>query len=170
MVEGPMAGLHYPAATGEFMAWFSTDADCLDYLEWLRWPSGFVCPECGQGGWRLGGRPVRVLRVQAAYVGDCGDDLRPHADAADRLVHRLLAVRRRQGRHLGAEPAAIAGDRLVSDRVGDAAPAALGAGAPWPGAADRGGRGRRDLHRWRGTGTARRPRQGQEAAGRHRRG
>jgi transposase-like protein len=54
MVEGPMAGLHYPAATGEFMAWFSTDADCLDYLEWLRWPSGFVCPECGQGGWRLG--------------------------------------------------------------------------------------------------------------------
>src|SRR4051794_32858847 len=36
------------------MAWFSTDADCLDYLEWLRWPSGFVCPECGQGGWRLG--------------------------------------------------------------------------------------------------------------------
>jgi transposase-like protein len=54
MVEGPRVGLHYPAATGEFMAWFSSDADCLDYLEWLRWPSGFVCPECGQGGWRLG--------------------------------------------------------------------------------------------------------------------
>jgi transposase-like protein len=54
MVERPVAGLHYPAATGEFMAWFSTDADCLDYLEWLRWPTGFVCPECGQGGWRLG--------------------------------------------------------------------------------------------------------------------
>jgi transposase-like protein len=36
------------------MAWFSTDADCLDYLEWLRWPEGFVCPDCGQGGgWRL---------------------------------------------------------------------------------------------------------------------
>jgi transposase-like protein len=54
MVEGPVAGLHYPTATGEFMTWFSTDADCLDYLEWLRWPAGFVCPECGQGGWRLG--------------------------------------------------------------------------------------------------------------------
>jgi hypothetical protein len=40
MVERPVAGLHYPAATGEFMAWFSTDADCLDYLEWLRWPEG----------------------------------------------------------------------------------------------------------------------------------
>src|SRR3954468_11863971 len=142
MVAGPMAGLHYPAATGEFMAWFSTDADCLDYLEWLRWPSGFVCPECGQGGWRLGGRPVRVLRVQAAYGGDSGDDLRPYADAADRLVHRLLAVRRRPGRHLVAEPAALSRDRLLPDRVGDAAPLALGVGAPRSGAADRSGRDR----------------------------
>ena len=40
---------------GEFQAWFRTDADCLDYLEWLRWPSGFVCPACRHhGGWRLG--------------------------------------------------------------------------------------------------------------------
>jgi transposase-like protein len=37
------------------MAWFATDDDCLDYLEWLRWPEGFVCPSCGHhGGWRLG--------------------------------------------------------------------------------------------------------------------
>jgi transposase-like protein len=40
---------------GEFQAWFRTDADCLDYLEWLRWPAGFVCPACGhEAGWRLG--------------------------------------------------------------------------------------------------------------------
>jgi len=40
---------------GEFQAWFRTDGDCLDYLEWLRWPRGFVCPSCGHiGGWRLG--------------------------------------------------------------------------------------------------------------------
>ena len=40
---------------GEFQAWFRTDADCLDYLEWLRWPGGFTCPSCGYaGGWRLG--------------------------------------------------------------------------------------------------------------------
>jgi ISXO2 transposase-like protein/transposase-like zinc ribbon protein len=40
---------------GEFSAWFSTDADCQDFLEWLRWPAGFVCMECGRaGGWRLG--------------------------------------------------------------------------------------------------------------------
>lgn len=39
---------------GGFQAWFRTDADCLDYLEWLRWPAGFTCPACGGPGWRLG--------------------------------------------------------------------------------------------------------------------
>jgi transposase-like protein len=40
---------------GDFYAWFRTDADCLDYLEWLRWPDGFVCPDCDHDdGWRLG--------------------------------------------------------------------------------------------------------------------
>lgn len=33
-----------PAGTirtlGEFQTWFPTDADCLEYLEWLRWPAG----------------------------------------------------------------------------------------------------------------------------------
>jgi hypothetical protein len=43
-----------------------------------------------------------VLGLQAAHVGHRGHDLRPDADAADGLVHRLLAVRRRQRRHLGA--------------------------------------------------------------------
>ncbi len=51
----PHAGTHYPGSLGAFNAWFRTDADCLDYLEWLRWPDGFECPSCGHcGGWRLG--------------------------------------------------------------------------------------------------------------------
>src|SRR5215472_8632650 len=51
----PRAGTHYPRSVGELHAWFRTDADCLDYLEWLRWPAGFVCSECDHhGGWRLG--------------------------------------------------------------------------------------------------------------------
>ncbi|MGH9117022.1 MAG: IS1595 family transposase [Acidimicrobiales bacterium] len=50
----PVAGRHYPRSTGELLAWFPTDVDCLDYLEWLRWPGGFVCRFCGHhGGWRL---------------------------------------------------------------------------------------------------------------------
>jgi transposase-like protein len=49
------AGVHYPKSVGEFAAWFRTDADCLDYLAWLRWPEGFVCSDCGDTrGWSLG--------------------------------------------------------------------------------------------------------------------
>ena len=55
VIAAPVAGIHYPRSLGELRSWFVTDADCLDYLEWLRWPNGFVCPRCGQlGGWRLG--------------------------------------------------------------------------------------------------------------------
>ncbi len=54
-MEKPRAGVDYPRSFGELQAWFRTDSDCLDYLEWLRWPDGFVCPACGRdGGWRLG--------------------------------------------------------------------------------------------------------------------
>ena len=54
-VDHPRAGTHSPRSIGEFQAWFRTDADCVDYLEWLRWPAGFACPGCGHaGGWRLG--------------------------------------------------------------------------------------------------------------------
>lgn len=51
----PVAGRDYPRSIGELRAWFASDAECWDYLEWLRWPDGFVCPRCAQpGGWRLG--------------------------------------------------------------------------------------------------------------------
>jgi transposase-like protein len=51
----PRAALHYPRSAGEFQSWFGTDADCLDYLDWLRWSAGLVCPRCGHaGGWALG--------------------------------------------------------------------------------------------------------------------
>lgn len=54
-MAGPTVGVHYPRSVGEFQAWFQTDADCLDYLEWLRWPGGYVCSVCGRGGgWQLG--------------------------------------------------------------------------------------------------------------------
>jgi len=28
--------------------------DCLDYLDWLRWPEGLVCPRCETGLTHLG--------------------------------------------------------------------------------------------------------------------
>jgi len=33
MVFDPVEGLHYPGSTGDFLAWFRSDVDCLDYLE-----------------------------------------------------------------------------------------------------------------------------------------
>ncbi len=63
----PVAGAHYPRSVGEFQSWFVTDADCLDYLEWLRWPAGFVCPDCGYpGGWRLGDGRIRCGLCRSA--------------------------------------------------------------------------------------------------------
>lgn len=46
----PQAGGHYPRSLDEFRSWFATDADCLDFLAWLRWPDGFVCPRCDNAG------------------------------------------------------------------------------------------------------------------------
>src|SRR5713226_3744516 len=73
---------------------------------------------------------VHVFRVWRPYLGDSGHDLRPDANTIDGMVHRLLAIRHRQGRDLGPEPEADAGDRLLPDHVGNAASAAVGAGAP----------------------------------------
>lgn len=43
----------YPRTFEEFLEWFSLEQDCAAYLEWIRWPGGFVCPECcGTEAWR----------------------------------------------------------------------------------------------------------------------
>jgi hypothetical protein len=43
----------YPRHFEEFLTWFSCEKDCVDYLEWVRWPQGFVCPKCSSSkGWR----------------------------------------------------------------------------------------------------------------------
>jgi hypothetical protein len=47
VIDEPVAGADYPGRLEHLRAWFTTDADCLDYLDWLRWPDGFVCPWCG---------------------------------------------------------------------------------------------------------------------------
>lgn len=37
----------HPRTFEEFLEWFSTEEDCAQYLEWMRWPDGFACPGCG---------------------------------------------------------------------------------------------------------------------------
>ena len=48
------AGRDYPPNYAGLRAWFPDDAACIDYLEWLRWPTGFVCPRCASSrAWRM---------------------------------------------------------------------------------------------------------------------
>jgi transposase-like protein len=55
--NGPIGGIDYPETYQEFRDWFVDDASCLDYLERLRWPDGFVCPACrATDAWRVAGR------------------------------------------------------------------------------------------------------------------
>ena len=34
------------------LVWFPDDVECADYLEWLRWPCGYICPSCASSGWK----------------------------------------------------------------------------------------------------------------------
>jgi len=46
-LQRPVAGRDYPKTWDQFVDWFPDEVACLDYLEQLRWPAGFVCPRCG---------------------------------------------------------------------------------------------------------------------------
>jgi hypothetical protein len=50
MMEAPVEGRDFPGSLPELRAWFRSDADRVDYLDWLRWPDGFVCPWCADVG------------------------------------------------------------------------------------------------------------------------
>ena len=76
----PEAGLQYPRSYADLRAWFPEDAACLDYLDWLRWPAGFVCPHCATvGGWRMTGSVWRCSgcrRRVSATAGTIFQDTR----------------------------------------------------------------------------------------------
>jgi transposase-like protein len=52
----PTAGTDYPQNLVEFGSFFPDEEACHRFLEHLRWPGGFVCPQCKQAapGWRMG--------------------------------------------------------------------------------------------------------------------
>ncbi len=50
----PRPGIEYPRSYAEVRTWFPSDAACLDYLDWLRWPDAFSCPLCrATTAWKL---------------------------------------------------------------------------------------------------------------------
>jgi hypothetical protein len=51
----PVGGADYPRSQQEFDDWFPDEAACIEYLAQLRWPTGFVCPTCGDDrSWHTG--------------------------------------------------------------------------------------------------------------------
>jgi len=53
----------WPKTALDFERRFGTEEACLQYLEQLRWPSGFRCPRCGgDKAWRAT-RGLRVCRL-----------------------------------------------------------------------------------------------------------
>ena len=60
----PPANPDYPRTWGEFLDRFSSEEACAAYLERLRWPSGFVCLECGSMT-----PPYRASRVRLMCKG-----------------------------------------------------------------------------------------------------
>jgi len=36
----------YPEKFEDFLEWFATEEDCVEYIVRLRWPEGFRCPKC----------------------------------------------------------------------------------------------------------------------------
>lgn len=55
----PVAGRDYPRNWEQFLDWFPNEAACLEYLERLRWPKGFICPRCSESG-----EPYRASRAR----------------------------------------------------------------------------------------------------------
>ena len=59
----PEGGKDYPRTLQEFDKWFSTEKACLDYIGRIRWPNGFVCPECKScKGWQMSSGLIRCSK------------------------------------------------------------------------------------------------------------
>src|SRR3989441_828725 len=60
----------FPTSLPEFQRVFPNDDACAKYLEMLRWPNGFVCPDCRWSGepYRFAARSSVVLRCRQCKV------------------------------------------------------------------------------------------------------
>jgi len=60
--EHPRAGVDYPGTWQSFESWFPDDEACREFLIRVRWPDGFVCPNCGGTDAWLTGRGLWMCR------------------------------------------------------------------------------------------------------------
>lgn len=117
VIERPSGRVDFPRA--EFGSWFATDAGCLDFLEWRRWPDGFVDPHCQcPSGWRVADNSFKCGRCKAQTAVRAGTLFdRRRTQLTDWFA--VLAVRGREARRLRAGAAAHAVAPLLPDDVGE---------------------------------------------------
>jgi transposase-like protein len=61
----PIGGMDYPRTLQEFDEWFSSESDCVNFLQRLRWPEGFKCLICeGRKGWQMNTGLIRCAACQ----------------------------------------------------------------------------------------------------------
>lgn len=61
----PLGGKDYPRTLQEFDEWFSSEAKCLEFIQQLRWPNGFICPICSNAkGWHLSTELIRCTKCK----------------------------------------------------------------------------------------------------------
>ena len=73
-MEKPIGGTDYPRTFNEFEIFFMDEAKCREYITRVRWPDGYVCPQCGSNKtpWRTnrgGFRCQKCDREMSATAG-----------------------------------------------------------------------------------------------------
>jgi transposase-like protein/Zn ribbon nucleic-acid-binding protein len=69
-----------PPSLQQFMAMFSDDAACAEWLSRRRWPGGFVCPACNASrGWKLEAKP---------WTWECAACGRQTSTTSGTIMHR----------------------------------------------------------------------------------
>ena len=114
--EMPVSGRDYPRTWEQFLDWFPDNGACIEYLEGIRWPDGFSCPQCG-----VSDEPYRTSRGRLV-CRDCGHQCTGthskgarsqtgmvfHRTRCNRLVSRCLVqmhilLRVREGNTVGVK-------------------------------------------------------------------
>lgn len=62
----PIGGIDYPQTFQTMDEWFREEAACRNYIRKLRWPDGFLCPNCGttEQPWEMAGNWMRCRKCR----------------------------------------------------------------------------------------------------------
>ena len=75
----------YPKTVVEFRDQFATEEACRDYVSALRWPNGFLCPECQNSkGWQM--------KRDLYWCGNCGWQVSVTAGTLFHDTHKPLRL------------------------------------------------------------------------------